>query len=82
MESIPATFLDVQAALASGLYDAWHFSGHGSYRNEPQPERSAMILQGGDQLTPEDLSGAWPTWESRTRSSSSMPARSDSRAWG
>ena len=57
VESIPATFLDVQAALASGLYDAWHFSGHGSFRNEPQPERSAMILQGGDKLTPEDLSG-------------------------
>ena len=40
-----------------GPYDAWHFSGHGSFRNEPQPERSAMILQGGDRLTPEDLSG-------------------------
>jgi CHAT domain-containing protein len=57
VESIPATFLDVQAALASGTYDAWHFSGHGAFRNEPIPERSAMILQGGDKLTPEDLSG-------------------------
>jgi len=57
VESIPATFLDVQAALASGAYDAWHFSGHGAFRNEPNPERSAMILQGGDKLTPEDLSG-------------------------
>jgi hypothetical protein len=57
VEPIPATFLDVQAALASGMYDAWHFSGHGSFRNEPRPDRSAMILQGGDRLTPEDLSG-------------------------
>jgi hypothetical protein len=57
VEPIPATFLDVQSALASGLYDGWHFSGHGSFRNEPQPDRSAMILQGGDRLTPEDLSG-------------------------
>jgi hypothetical protein len=54
---IPATFLDVQAALASGTYDGWHFSGHGAFRNEPLPDRSAMILQGGDQLTPGDLSG-------------------------
>jgi hypothetical protein len=54
---IPATFLDVEAALASGTYDAWHFSGHGAFRNEAMPDRSAMILQGGDRLTPEDLSG-------------------------
>ena len=34
---IPATFLDVQAALASGTYDTWHFSGHGEFRNEAMP---------------------------------------------
>ena len=54
---IPATFLDVQAALASGTYDTWHFSGHGAFRNEAMPDRSGMILQGGDRLTPENLSG-------------------------
>ncbi len=54
---IPATFLDVEAALALGAYDAWHFSGHGAFRNEALPDRSALILQGGDRLTPEDLSG-------------------------
>jgi CHAT domain-containing protein len=54
---IPATFLDVEAALALGAYDAWHFSGHGIFRNEALPDRSALILQGGDRLTPEDLSG-------------------------
>ena len=57
VERIPATFLDVHAALASGDYDGWHFSGHGSYRDEPNPERSALILEGGDRLTPEDLGG-------------------------
>jgi hypothetical protein len=57
VERIPATFLDLHAALASGTYDGWHFSGHGSYRDEPNPERSALILQGGDRLTPEDLGG-------------------------
>ncbi len=57
VERIPATFLDVHAALASGAYDGWHFSGHGSYRDEPNPERSALILEGGDRLTPEDLGG-------------------------
>jgi hypothetical protein len=57
VEQIPATFLDVQAALASGKYDGWHFSGHGSYRDEPNPERSALALEGGDRLTPEDLGG-------------------------
>ena len=54
---IPATFLDVQAALASGTYDTWHFSGHGAFRNEAMPDRSGMILQGGDRLKPENLSG-------------------------
>jgi hypothetical protein len=57
VERIPATFLDVHAALASGTYDAWHFSGHGSYRDEPNPEKSALILEGGDRITPEDLGG-------------------------
>ena len=57
VERIPATFLDLHAALASGTYDGWHFSGHGSYRDEPNPERSALILEGGDRLTPEDLGG-------------------------
>jgi hypothetical protein len=57
VERIPATFLDLHAALASGAYDGWHFSGHGSYRDEPNPERSALILESGDRLTPEDLGG-------------------------
>ncbi|HEX8202542.1 MAG TPA: CHAT domain-containing protein, partial [Isosphaeraceae bacterium] len=54
---IPATFLDLHAALASGSYDGWHFTGHGSFRDEPNPDRSALILEGDERLTPEDLGG-------------------------
>jgi hypothetical protein len=53
---IPATFLDVRAALASGVYDGWHFSGHGGFRGS-DPNRSAIYLENQETLTPEDLSG-------------------------
>jgi hypothetical protein len=53
---VPATFLDLRAGLASGAYDGWHFTGHGSFR-APDPNRSAMLLENGDVLTPEDLGG-------------------------
>ena len=53
---IPATFLDVRAALASGVYDGWHFSGHGGFRGS-DPNRSAISLENQETLTPEDLSG-------------------------
>lgn len=53
---IPATFLDVRAALASGRYDGWHFSGHGSLRGS-DPNRSLIALEQHEPLTPEDLSG-------------------------
>ncbi len=54
--SIPATFLDVRAALASGEYDGWHFSGHGSLRGS-DPNRSLIGLEQRETLTPEDMSG-------------------------
>lgn len=53
---IPATFLDVREALASGLYDGWHFSGHGGFWGA-DPNRSAIYLENQETLTPEDLSG-------------------------
>jgi CHAT domain len=53
---IPATFLAVREALASGVYDGWHFSGHGGFR-ESDPNRSRMYLENQETLTPEDLSG-------------------------
>lgn len=56
VERIPATFLDVQGALAKGEYDGWHFTGHGGFRG-PDPNRSAMLLEKREEMTPEDLSG-------------------------
>ena len=53
---VPATFLDLRAALAKGEYDGWHFTGHGGFR-APDPNRSAMLLENREELTPEDLSG-------------------------
>lgn len=57
VELVPATFLDVTSALAKGEHDGWHFTGHGGFR-APDPNRSAMVLEGQEELTPEDLSGA------------------------
>jgi hypothetical protein len=56
VERIPATFLELRVALASGSYDGWHFTGHGGFR-APDPNRSAMLLEDQAELTPEDLSG-------------------------
>jgi hypothetical protein len=53
---IPATYVDVQSALASGRYDGWHFTGHGAARNE-NPDRAAMFLENDEPFTPEDVSG-------------------------
>lgn len=56
VEPIPATTLDVQDAMAGARFDAWHFTGHGVHRHD-DPERSAILLESGDRLTPEDLGG-------------------------
>lgn len=56
VERVPATFLELRAALAEGRYDGWHFTGHGGFRAS-DPNRSAMVLEDGDELTPEDLGG-------------------------
>lgn len=53
---IPARFLDVYRALASGQYDGWHFTGHGGYR-ATDPNRSAMYLENQETFTPEQLVG-------------------------
>ena len=56
VDRVPATFLDLRAALAKGEYDGWHFTGHGGFR-APDPNRSAMLLENREELTPEDLGG-------------------------
>jgi hypothetical protein len=43
-------------AFATGEYDAWHFTGHGRFESK-DPNRSAIMLEHGDALIPEDLSG-------------------------
>ncbi|GHO90758.1 hypothetical protein KSF_008060 [Reticulibacter mediterranei] len=53
---VPATFLELREALASGLYNGWHFAGHGSFYG-PDPNLSEIYLENRESLTPEDLSG-------------------------
>jgi hypothetical protein len=53
---IPATYVDVQSALASGSYDGWHFTGHGAARNG-NPDRAVMFLDNNEPFSPEDVSG-------------------------
>ena len=54
---VPATFAKLQDAFAKGVYDAWHFTGHGAAR-DANPDRSPILLAGGESFTPESLSGA------------------------
>ena len=54
--ALPATFAAVQDAFAEGAFDGWHFTGHGAARDE-NPDKSAMVLVGGEALTPETVSG-------------------------
>jgi CHAT domain len=56
ISAVPATFLELREALASGSYDAWHFSGHGGFR-EMNPNQSVLCLEHSETLTPEDLNG-------------------------
>ncbi len=53
---IPARFLDLYTALASGEYDCWHFTGHGGYRAS-DPNRSAIYLENRETFKPEQLVG-------------------------
>ncbi|RKZ93497.1 MAG: hypothetical protein DRR19_00980 [Candidatus Parabeggiatoa sp. nov. 1] len=54
--SISADFSSVTKALASGQYDAWHFTGHGLYR-VPDPSHSGIKLEQQEQLRARDISG-------------------------
>ncbi len=46
----------MQDAFAAGVYDGWHFTGHGAAR-DANPDRSSIILSGDESFTPEDVSG-------------------------
>jgi hypothetical protein len=56
VEPIPSRYLEVLKALASGTYDGFHFAGHAMHR-DPDPNRSGLLLDDQDMLSPEDLSG-------------------------
>jgi hypothetical protein len=54
--AIDPTYDKVQDAFAAGIYDGWHFTGHGAAR-DANPDRSSIILGGDQSFTPEDVSG-------------------------
>ncbi|MDB4951169.1 MAG: hypothetical protein JWM27_3818 [Gemmatimonadetes bacterium] len=54
--TVPATASGVQQALAGGTFDGVHFSGHGVFR-DTNPDRSAILLERGERLSPEAISG-------------------------
>jgi hypothetical protein len=54
--AIAPSFAEVQDAFTAGVYDGWHFTGHGAAR-DANPDRSSIILEGEESFTPEDLSG-------------------------
>jgi CHAT domain-containing protein len=43
--------------MRAGVYDGWHFSGHGRYREGDDPNLSALELEDYKRLTPGNLSG-------------------------
>jgi hypothetical protein len=56
VEKIPANVTELMAAMSEGKHDIWHFSGHGGFR-DPDPNRSGMVLENRETLTPEHISG-------------------------
>ncbi len=52
---VPSSRAALLQELSSGTYDVWHFAGHGLLRDD-NPEISSIELEGGQQLTPHDLS--------------------------
>ena len=56
VEPIPCRYVDVASALASGSYDGLNLAGHGLFRG-PDPNRSRLELDDGDELAPWDLRG-------------------------
>jgi hypothetical protein len=56
VERIPARLQEIGKALRSGLYDGWHFTGHGLFRGSA-PDLSVIHLEEDEQLTPVHLGG-------------------------
>jgi hypothetical protein len=56
VKQITARLKNLIHALSLGIYDGWHFTGHGTFRVE-DPNRSGLKLENRERLTPEYLSG-------------------------
>lgn len=56
VEIVAADYLDVLEALAQGVYDGIHFTGHGIFR-DPDPNRSGILLEHREELRPTDITG-------------------------
>ena len=55
VEAVPAKYLPLTDAFATGEYDGWHFSGHGKFEAS-DPNSSGIQLEEGQALRPDDLS--------------------------
>lgn len=53
---VPATYLEIKDALSKGVYDGWHFTGHGSFE-AIDPNSSEIRLEKGQILSPIEISG-------------------------
>lgn len=64
VSEVPARSTSLLAAMDTGIFDGWHFSGHG-LANSPNPDLWCLHLESGDQLHTYDLAGRARRLESR-----------------
>jgi hypothetical protein len=57
IESIPANYQDLISNFEKGEYSLWHFTGHGSYQDIANPDKSAIILNNDQPFTAENITG-------------------------
>lgn len=55
--AVAPAFDELMDALAAGVHDVWHFSGHGSVQDDQDPNRAVIQLADGQRFTPEQISG-------------------------
>jgi hypothetical protein len=56
IERIPARLRQIGEAFRQGVYDGWHFTGHGFFRGHA-PDLSSIWLEEKEELTPVHLAG-------------------------
>ena len=55
--TVPAKYYDLKEAFSDGNFSAWHFSGHGSFIDTANPEKSKIILEAGETIDPQIING-------------------------